>query len=610
MWRVTRVAASVTRNQRQIAGFHRFCHVRSAHAGRDGWLPVVTAGGAVLLGLSLAEGPIRAKAVETHQEVFVWGRAGSIPGGAPTDVLWPTRVPWFETNKAGWEKVAFGPNFGAALDRSGHLYVWGEGSMPGTFVGPLEADIQGDGRGQAIVDVQFSAKKMFALTKRGHALVFEGFLEALHERAAPLANARELTAKAEAAAEGSEEAAALKAEAEQAERAAAMSRESKAPLVLRSTAVPGLPRPGRLSALLGRGGSVKQMSIGLEHGAFVTKSGELWCVGGNEWGQCGVVPPKQKGPMGAVEDRSRIEVEFPVRVSMPETAGPVVSVEVGGRHTTLIDSTGRSYAFGDDRRIQLGLGDTRTGGSDERHSYGVMHQDALGGMKVKGEIQRSVSYRYYDPHMQSSPKEMVPPLAVNRPDYPPASFYRCGEDFTMGIFRDSPDWYPDSDMTNVIFACGENGGAQCGRSTHQQQQVWSQVRLPKHSRTKDLRCGQAHCLALLESGEVFAWGSNPQGQCGNGKRSLVPKPIRVTQRPVLQSSMASAVTPEQPATLTPQDIYKQAMYRHASERMEKGKDADVPLPPVQVALPGRVTSVACGFRSSALICEVPGEASS
>lgn len=46
------------------------------------------------------------------------------------------------------------------------------------------------------------------------------------------------------------------------------------------------------------------MSIGMEHGCFVTYQGQLYCVGarqaqrrglqvgGNQYGQCGVAPPK------------------------------------------------------------------------------------------------------------------------------------------------------------------------------------------------------------------------------------------------------------------------------------------------------------------------------
>merc|ERR1712232_934455 len=116
--------------------------------------------------------------------------------------------------------------------------------------------------------------------------------------------------------------------------------------------MPGLPQPG----LLGRGG-IKQMSIGMEHGAFVTKNGELLCVGANHWGQCGLRPPRRKGPMGALEDMEHCEVLSPVLVEFPPEASKIISVVVGGRHTIATDSSGRQWSFGDDRRIQLGLGD-------------------------------------------------------------------------------------------------------------------------------------------------------------------------------------------------------------------------------------------------------------
>jgi len=378
---------------------------------------------------------------------------------------------------------------------------------------------------------------------------------------------------------------------------------------LATQAVPGLPRAGLFGSLLGYKGRVKSMSIGLEHGCFVTRHGKLYCVGGNEWGQCAMTPPKQKGPQCAVDERTHSEVEFPVLVEFPPKTPKIVKVEVGGRHTVAQDAKGNCYAFGDDRRIQLGLGDTRSGGNDERSAYGVLHQDALGGKKVKGDIQRAYVYRYYEAHLQSKPMQQVPPLAVNRPEYPPASTFACGEDFTVGIFRDSPDWYAESQMTNVIFACGENGIGQCGRSMAQQQQAWGQVRLPKHSYVESVRCGQAHCLTLLRDGQVFAWGGNPQGQVGNGKRSLVQRPMRVTQQPKLPEELSQVADPHRPATVTPADIYKQVAYRHVTSRLSNDlTGGDAPPMPVPVELPGRVVSLSCGFRSSAVICEVPQDA--
>lgn len=554
------------------------------------------ASGVAIVGIAFFSEPIRAKTAETRQEVYVWGRAQCIPGGAASDVLWPKRVTWFEEHGSKkWSKIAFGADMGVALDTDGHVFLWGNGTAPGEHIGPIEVIVEGDGKGMRLVDVQLSSTKLYALTSKGHALVFSDLKGAWERRSPPPSSTEVPEADGSSPTDS----------AEQVVPPALLLRESSTePIRLQATLLPGLPKPGNFGWLFGRSG-VKQMSIGLEHAAFVTFRGDLYCVGGNEWGQCGVAPPRQKGPMGALEDRYRVEVEEPVRVQLPESAAQIVQVAVGGRHTIAQDSEGRCYSFGDDRRIQLGLGDTRTGGHDERHSYGVLHSDALGGKRLKGEIKRVVTYRYYDPHFQSKPVETLPPEASNRPPYPAPSLLACGEDFTMAVHRDSPDWYSEADETNVIMCCGENGSGQCGRSLHQQQQVWSGVRLHRHCKTKALACGQSHCLALLRTGEVYSWGSNPQGQVGNGKRSLVPRPMRVTQAPLLPPSMK--MPENSPATLTLYDLYKQAVYRHAATG---GSEQDAPVPPITVHLPGTVSFISCGFRNSAVVCEVPIDESS
>jgi len=508
--------------------------------GHPRWLPVRLGAALAISGLVVCEGVVLAKSPETHQEVYVWGRSNAIPGGSNTDVLWPKRVSWFEKHTPGWKSIRFGPTFGAALDREGCIFVWGEGNADANPVGPVRVHVEGDAKSKKFVDVQCSATKIFLLTRRGETFFIEDMSGALCERSASQLPKKE-------------------------------------PLVLQGSAVPGIPRPGIIGRLTGRGG-VTQMGIGLEHAAFVTSSGDLYCVGGNEWGQCGLEPPRQKGPMGAMEERTRVEVSSPVRVEFPESAGRIVSVSVGGRHTIAIDQNSKCFSFGDDRRIQLGLGDTRSGGGDERHSYGVIHHDALGGKKVKAEIKRNVTYRFYDPHMQCSPQECVAPVVYNRPPYPPPSLMACGEDFTVAVHRDSPDWYSEEQTTNVVVACGENGEGQGGRSLQQQQQAWTTVRLPKRTRIVAVACGAAHSLALNSKGDLFAWGANQQGQVGNGKRALVARPNRV----VLHMSTEASAEPTVDA---------------------EGKR--VAPAPVIVELPGRIDAIACGFRNSAVICEVP-----
>lgn len=508
------------------------------------------AGAVTVTGLVIAQGPLLAKTEALRQVVYVWGRREAMPGGAEGDVLWPKRVKWFEDHEPGWEKIRFGPNFGAALDRKGCLFIWGQGITEGTFVGPMPVEIKGEARGRHFVDVQCSSTKIFALARDGNVYFFEGILDTLRHRYVE-------------------------------EAAAAANGEGNKPLpaamTLQGGLMPGLPRPGMLGRVLGGSGGVKEMGIGMEHAAFVTRSGDLYCIGSNQWGQCGVMPPRQKGPMGALEERGQIEVMSPVRVRLPEAAGPIVGVSVGGRHTVAVDASGKAFSFGDDRRIQLGLGDTRTGGSDERNSYGVLHQDALGGKRSKGDMRRAAVYRYYDPHMQASPMETAPPIAYNRPSYPPPSLITCGEDFTVAVHRDSPDWYTDDQVTNVIMCCGENGQGQCGRSLQQQQQPWTQARLPKRTRTVAVATGQAHSLALLSTGDLYAWGGNDQGQLGNGKRAMVNQPARV-------------------------------VLKRTTEKRKPEKTADgrliAPAPTVE-EFPGNIAAISCGFRNSSVICEVP-----
>lgn len=47
-------------------------------------------------------------------------------------------------------------------------------------------------------------------------------------------------------------------------------------------------------------------------------------------------------------------------------------------------------------------------------------------------------------------------------------------------------------------------------------------------RIVDIAAGDAHCLALTDEGEVFAWGCNTMGQCGQGHTtSPITKPLKV-----------------------------------------------------------------------------------
>lgn len=50
--------------------------------------------------------------------------------------------------------------------------------------------------------------------------------------------------------------------------------------------------------------------------------------------------------------------------------------------------------------------------------------------------------------------------------------------------------------------------------------------LVRDQRWFHMRMGQAHCLALLKDGRLYAWGNNPQGQVGNGALAKAQQQIR------------------------------------------------------------------------------------
>lgn len=476
-------------------------------------------------GLVFLDGPLYAKTREARHEVYFWGSRDSMPGGASNDVLRPRKVDWFDTGSktGGWKKIAFGPCFGAALDEAGNLYVWGSFAQKSDtdsdarrFVGPLPARTAGEASRQHFLDVQCSENQIYTLTSNGQVYVFDDMASVLES-----------------------------------------SKSETESLGLPGKKVRGLPGPG----LFKRSG-VTAMGIGPKHAAFVTHNGELYCFGSNKYGQCGVAPPvRKRDPRGAYVEPADVLQETPVKVDFPEEAGKIVSVSVGGKHTSAMDAAGKCFSFGDDTKIQLGLGDTRTGGYDERHAFGT-YAIAQTGSSVKADIQKAVSYRFYDQHMQSSPIQTLHPPAYNRPPYPNASFVSCGGEFSVAVHRDSPDWYSVEDETNVLFACGENREGQCGRNLQQQQQTWNTVRLPKRCRTMGLTCGSGHCLAMLKTGELYGWGSNSKGQVGIGGRHLTKF--------------------------------------GAPQKIEVWGKADEGEPEIPK---GKIRNISCGFQSSAAICD-------
>lgn len=439
--------------------------------------------------------------------VFMWGERAALPADEAGDDprkadarSSPTEVAWFrrhaERHKCLWRQLAFGPSFGVARSSGNELFVWGscksKDGKSRTYLEPRALLFDEIGTSGRFVDVQCSETAAWALTVDGEVIVWERVPSMLQEKAS--------TSSAPDSDTG--------------------------PQFLRGgKRITGMDRP------------VRQMAIGASHAAFVTDDGDCYCLGSNRCGECGADPAKQ-GSASACR-----------LIKFPRHVNPVVRVSCGRSHTVVIGGEGQVLAWGDDSKIQLGLGDTRSNVGDERPwegSRGFLRHQQTGESMAAAPVLRhgpegagtprrkstsSARYGEFEAHIQWSPafcQEI--PLEFERQvhgiPYPPPDGLVCGDDFTVLMVRDSPDWFAPEEESNRLFCCGDNGRGQCGRSLQTSQQIFSATKLPRNSYTQTLSCGSNHCAAVLQrvghrTRELWLWGNNQRGQVATGSTAVV-----------------------------------------------------------------------------------------
>eukprot|EP00746_Dinoflagellata_sp_MGD_P007114 gnl/MRDRNA2_/MRDRNA2_114046_c0_seq1.p1 gnl/MRDRNA2_/MRDRNA2_114046_c0~~gnl/MRDRNA2_/MRDRNA2_114046_c0_seq1.p1 ORF type:complete len:580 (-),score=80.16 gnl/MRDRNA2_/MRDRNA2_114046_c0_seq1:46-1755(-) len=442
--------------------------------------------------------------MEAGSRVFFWGKRLAIPTSEDSvivpsndaDQRVPVEVEWFhvhaERHNCKWQKIAFGPTFGAACTDRGEVFFWGSYGLSAgkrRFINPRPLKLPVSSK-DPIRDVQCSKSAIWGLTESGKVLVWE-----------------------------------------------------RIPLVLGTTKRDNDVSPG-CRELQGFPAPIKSIHVGPSHAAFITTVGALYCIGENGHGECGVDPYSHP----VVPEVRRLPLRRGIEV---------VSASCGLRHTVAFTSDGVCLSWGDDSKIQLGLGDTRSNFGDDRPytgSRGYLNylntgkpMAPAGGMsEAAGQMPTAVTHGFqatpsntvvkygeHQRHLQWQPVPMGPiPLEYSRQvwgtPYPPPDEIVCGDDFTLQVIRDSPDHWPEDQESNRLFCCGENGGGQCGRGMQQQQQTFGAVRLPRNSLTLALDCGSMHCLAVVRNykknarRELWGWGSNLHGQVKCGANVICP----------------------------------------------------------------------------------------
>ena len=79
-----------------------------------------------------------------------------------------------------------------------------------------------------------------------------------------------------------------------------------------------------------------------------------------------------------------------------------------------------------------------------------------------------------------------------------------------------------------LYAWGVNTHGQCGIDTKGTEGNHSVVEGLADAKIKQVACGDVHSLALDYDGNLYIWGSNKQGQLGNGNYRNIKKPYKLS----------------------------------------------------------------------------------
>ncbi len=246
---------------------------------------------------------------------------------------------------------------------------------------------------------------------------------------------------------------------------------------------------------------MRDADAGSSHNLALGSDNTVWAWGANRGGQLGD---------GTTIDR-------PVAVRVTGLAG-VTAVSAGGEHSLAVTSDGTVWAWGRNNRGQLGDGTTvdRTRpvrvlglplpaisriSAGDSHS-GVVLSDGsvwMWGLNANGQLGDGTRTNRARPV-----RAQVPGQAVR---------VEAGFDHTLA-----------SHIDRTVFSWGDNSEGQLGDGTTTDRLI--PARVPGLANVVQISAGAFHNLA--RNNTALAWGRNTDGQLGDGTRTSRTRPVRVT----------------------------------------------------------------------------------
>ncbi|SCU79228.1 LAME_0A07822g1_1 [Lachancea meyersii CBS 8951] len=280
------------------------------------------------------------------------------------------------------------------------------------------------------------------------------------------------------------------------------------------------------SAFSGRSeNKVRQFDVGKDHLVFLSNAGKAYtCAtgireqnGAKSRGQFGVPSLSQFDPFPKCNKVYDIELLNHNTVGNGGSARTIEKIACGNYHSLALDSVGEVYSFG---------------------------------LNTHGQLGQPVSYDMeYIPY----PKRIV---GFNA-HFPRDTYLKCvdikaGGDtsFVSVVPQDIHKFFRNKGnvslqenldkITYFAFGGGISGELGNGNFKHCQQEPTKlkvvndivengSIAVQRPAKIEKWSCGSDHCFTELENHEIVAWGSNSQGQLGNGKKIKSCKPVKIPE---------------------------------------------------------------------------------
>ncbi|XP_063282088.1 RCC1 and BTB domain-containing protein 2 isoform X2 [Pelobates fuscus] len=158
-----------------------------------------------------------------------------------------------------------------------------------------------------------------------------------------------------------------------------------------------------------------------------------------------------------------------------------------------------------------------------------------------------------------------------------------------------------------IFSWGHNAYSQLGNGSTNQALTPSQVSTNLISKkVVSVACGSHHSMVATSDGEVYAWGYNNSGQVGSGSTANQPIPRKVTS--CLQNKIVTGIACGQMSSMAVVDngeVY--AWGYNGNGQLGLGSSGNQPTPCRIAALQGiRVEQVVCGYAHTLALTDEGG----